>query len=68
MSVMTVVTDSPSVNPNAERPRVIVTRRLLPSVEARMGELFDTLLNTDDTVLSREALIAAMRDCDVLVP
>jgi glyoxylate reductase len=50
------------------RPRVIVTRRLLPSVEARMAELFDVVLNPDDVPMSRAELEAAMRDCDVLVP
>lgn len=50
------------------RPRVIVTRKLLPAVEARMAELFDVVLNPDDEPMSRAALEAAMRDCDVLVP
>lgn len=50
------------------RPRVIVTRRLLPEVEARMAELFDATFNPDDTPLTRDQLAAAMRDCDVLVP
>ncbi|MCJ2177878.1 2-hydroxyacid dehydrogenase [Novosphingobium album (ex Hu et al. 2023)] len=50
------------------RPRVIVTRRLLPEVEARMTELFDVSLNTSDTPMSRDELAAAMQDCDVLVP
>ncbi|AXB76481.1 D-glycerate dehydrogenase [Novosphingobium sp. P6W] len=50
------------------RPRVIVTRRLLPSVEARMAELFDVVLNPEDTPMTRAQLEAAMRDCDVLVP
>ena len=49
-------------------PRVFVTRRLMPTVEDRMDELFDVTLNTDDKPLSREALRAAMQDCDVLVP
>ena len=52
----------------AGKPRVIVTRHLMPSVEARMSELFDTVLNTEDTPMSRDQLIAAMQDCDVLVP
>ncbi|WP_374405492.1 2-hydroxyacid dehydrogenase [Pelagerythrobacter sp.] len=52
----------------AGKPRVIVTRHLLPSIETRMEELFDARLNADDAPLSREALIAAMNDCDVLVP
>lgn len=33
-----------------------------------MSELFDTVLNTGDTPLSRDELIAAMQDADVLVP
>ncbi|WP_432200373.1 2-hydroxyacid dehydrogenase [Erythrobacter sp. W53] len=49
-------------------PRVVVTRHLLPEVEQRMSELYDTVLNTGDTPLSRDELAAAMRDCDVLVP
>ena len=40
----------------------------MPSVEERMSELFDTVLNPDDTPMSEEALVAAMSDCDVLVP
>jgi glyoxylate reductase len=40
----------------------------MPSVEARMSELYDAVLNTEDKPLSRDQLIAAMRDCDVLVP
>ncbi len=50
------------------KPRVVVTRHLLPTVEARMRELFDTTLNEDDVPLTREQLAAAMREADVLVP
>lgn len=50
------------------RPRVIVTRRLPESVERRMGDLFDTVLNPTDAAMTREELAAAMADCDVLVP
>jgi glyoxylate reductase len=49
-------------------PRVFVTRHLMPSVEERMSELFDAHLNTSDVPLTRDQLIAAMQDCDVLVP
>jgi glyoxylate reductase len=52
----------------AGRPRAIVTRRLLPAIEARMAELFDAVLSPDDHAMSRDELAAAMRDCDVLVP
>ncbi|MEJ2407781.1 MAG: D-glycerate dehydrogenase [Novosphingobium sp.] len=57
---------SPPNHPH--RPRVIVTRRLLPVVEARMTELFDVTLNGSDTPMTRDQLGAAMQDCDVLVP
>lgn len=33
-----------------------------------MRELFDVVLNESDTPMSRDELIAAMQDCDVLVP
>jgi glyoxylate reductase len=52
----------------AGKPKVIVTRRLMPSVEARMAELFDAEFNADDTPMDRATLIAAMRAADVLVP
>jgi glyoxylate reductase len=51
-----------------DRPRIIITRKLLPAVEARMAQLFDVQFNNDDRALDRSALAAAMTDCDVLVP
>lgn len=50
------------------KPRVTVTRRLLPATEARMRELFDVTLNPDDAPMSREAIIEAAQSSDVLVP
>ena len=50
------------------KPRVIVTRRLLPETESRMGELFEARFSAEDRALGRDELIAAMQDCDVLVP
>lgn len=50
------------------KPKVVVTRHLMPSVEARMSELYLAVLNQDDTPMSRDAIVAAMQDCDVLVP
>jgi len=50
------------------RPRVFVTRHLMPSVEDRMVDLFDATLNRNDRPLTRDELIAAMQGCDVLVP
>ena len=51
-----------------DRLSVFVTRRLPEAVEARMSELFDTTLRDEDSRMSREELVAAMRGCDVLVP
>ncbi len=71
------MTDSPSApspqtgrpaRPLTDRPRVIVTRHLMPEVEARMRELFDVVLNEGDVPLTRDQLAAAMQNCDVLVP
>lgn len=49
-------------------PRVFVTRHLMPGVESRMAELFDVRLNATDTPLTREQLVEAMQNFDVLVP
>lgn len=51
---------------SAKKTRVAVTRRLPAQVEARLSDLFDTVLNEEDTPLSREALIERARDADVL--
>ena len=61
-----------STNKTARRvdgtPKVIITRHLMPSIETRMAELYDTSLNSDDTPFSRDQLVAAMQDTDVIVP
>jgi glyoxylate reductase len=46
---------------------VFVTRRL-PGVEPAMRARFDAVLNEHDRKLTRDELIAGMRECDVLVP
>ena len=51
-----------------ERPRLVVTRKLLPVIEARMGELFDCGFNNDDHSMTRDELVTAIQDCDILVP
>ena len=51
-----------------ERPRVAVTRKLLPQIEARMNELFDCRFNAEDRPLSADEIAALMQDADVLVP
>jgi glyoxylate reductase len=52
----------------AQKPKVVVTRKLPDPVETRMRELFDTELNLDDKPLTSDELVEAMRRCDVLVP
>ena len=51
-----------------QRLSVVVTRRLPEPVERRLSELFDVTLNTDDKRMSRDALTAAVKSADVLVP
>lgn len=51
-----------------ERPKVVVSRKLLPEIEQRMGQLFDATFNDNDVPMDRAALTAAMADCDVFVP
>ncbi|MCV6595287.1 MAG: D-glycerate dehydrogenase [Silicimonas sp.] len=51
-----------------KRLKVVVTRRLPEPVERRLSELFDVTLNTDDAPMSRDALVAAVKEADVLVP
>ena len=65
---MTIVSDTPNNRRVTGTPKVHVTRRLLPSVEARMSDLFEVVLNSEDRPLSRAELIAAMREADVIVP
>ena len=65
---MTIVSDPTSARRVTGTPKVHVTRHLLPAVEARMSELFDVTLNTQDRPLSRAELVEAMRASDVLVP
>jgi glyoxylate reductase len=52
----------------ADRPIVIVTRKLPDVVETRLRELFDARLNLEDRPFSREELIEAVKTANVLVP
>ncbi|MEM9432632.1 MAG: D-glycerate dehydrogenase [Pseudomonadota bacterium] len=47
---------------------VVVTRRLPEAVETRMSELFNTKLRDTDTPMTKEELVAAASEADVLVP
>ena len=52
----------------SSRLRVAVTRRLPESVERDLTRTFDTRLREDDGKLNPDALLALMRNSDVLVP
>lgn len=50
------------------KPKVIVTRKLPVSVEARMSELFNTQFNNQDAPFSHSELVEAVKTADCLVP
>lgn len=50
------------------KAKVILTRKYPEAAETRMRELFDTKLNSSDVAYSRDELMEAMREADVLVP
>jgi glyoxylate reductase len=52
----------------AQKPVVVVSRKLPEVVETRLMELFDTRLNRDDKPMSPAELKAAMKLADVFVP
>ena len=52
----------------SKRLSVVVTRRLPDAVETRLKELFDVSLRNNDTPMTRDDLIAAVKTADVLVP
>jgi glyoxylate reductase len=52
----------------SQRLSVVVTRRLPEAVETRMTELFNVKLRDSDTPMTREEMVTAMREADVLVP
>ena len=51
-----------------KKPLVVISRKLPDAIETRMRELFDARLNVEDRPLTREQLVAAMAEAEVLVP
>ncbi|HWU04055.1 MAG TPA: D-glycerate dehydrogenase [Novosphingobium sp.] len=51
-----------------KKPLVVVTRKLPDSIETRMRELFDARLNLDDTPMTPEQIVDAVRSAEILVP
>lgn len=58
----------PSPHSIPSSPKVVVTRKLPPEIEARFEDLFTSTLNGSDYPMSTGQLIKAVADCDVLVP
>ena len=51
-----------------KKPKVIITRRLQDRVEKRMRELFNVNLSDAEYPISRQELLSAVREADILVP
>ena len=51
-----------------KKPKVIITRRLQDRVEKRMRELFNVDLSDAEYPISREELLSAVKEADILVP
>ena len=52
----------------SKRLSVVVTRRLPDVVETRLKELFDVQLRESDQPMTRQQLVEALQNTDVLVP
>lgn len=50
------------------RPKVLVTRKLPETVEARLSSSYDASLNTDDKAMNKEQLLTAMTEYDAIMP
>ncbi len=50
----------------SEKPRILVTRRHLAEVEARLAGEYDAVLNEDDHIMSAKEIIAAADGADAL--
>jgi lactate dehydrogenase-like 2-hydroxyacid dehydrogenase len=53
---------------SANRPRLLITRRLPDAVHARLHERYDVTESPRDLPLDRRALASALREFDALVP
>lgn len=53
---------------HSHKPIVTVTRKLPDIIETRLMELYDCRLNLDDRAMSKDELLQAMIDSDILIP
>ena len=51
-----------------KKPKVIITRRLQARVEKRMKELFNVDLSNAEYPISKQELLSAVKDAEILVP
>ena len=51
-----------------KKPKVIITRRLQDRVEKRMREIFNVDLSDAEYPISRQELLSAVKEADILVP
>ena len=51
-----------------KKPLVLVTRKLPDSVEERLSEHFETILNPDDTLYTRDELLTLADKVDAILP
>ena len=51
----------------AQRPRVLATRKMMPDVEERISKSFQTTLNHSDTPMTREQVLAAAEKHDAIL-
>ena len=49
------------------RPRIFVTRKLPPAVETRATQDYDAVFNTDDSLPTRESIVAGAQEKDGLL-
>ena len=50
------------------KPKLLITRKLRPAVEARAARDYDVTLNPEDRVMDEAALVAACRAVDAVLP
>ncbi|NBQ50258.1 MAG: D-glycerate dehydrogenase [Marivivens sp.] len=50
------------------KPKLLITRKLRPDVEARAARDYDVTFNPEDRLFSRDELIAACRSVDAVLP
>jgi len=50
-----------------DKPRILVTRKLLDANEERLSREFDAILNPDDHIMTADEIVAASRGMDALL-